>query len=288
MRAPARLVSFETSWPPIPQSATRPTTGSSRRRRNEVGRPIGRIFPQTAHIKRADLVPKTAGDVTDATSTPLSEARETNGITSRLMLAYAERQGGREAVEAVLRHAALEGREAELRDENTWFSFDAKVRLFDALAAVPGAPAATRKAGALSLELNVADGLKLALRALGSPRLVYQQIVRANAKFTTRHAMELVELGHHHARISFRDLTGGDVHRLDCAYNVGLLSCVPALFGRAPARVTHPVCAVDGAEKCLYDITWAPPGGVSLRAGVAHGAAAGAAVLGAAVAAPAL
>src|SRR4051812_7661282 len=204
------------------------------------------------------------GDVADVT-TPLNEARETNGITSRLMLAYAEREGGREAVEAVLRHAGLDGREAELRDENTWFSFDAKVRLFEALAAVLGDPAATRRAGALSLELNVADGLKLALRALGSPRLVYQQIVRANAKFTTRHAMELVELGGHHARISFRDLTGGDVHRLDCAYNVGLLSCVPALFGRAPARVTHPVCAVDGAEKCLYDITWDPPGGVSLR-----------------------
>src|SRR4051812_29743369 len=147
------------------------------------------------------------------------------------MLAYAERVGGPEAVGALLRRAGLAEHEAELRDENTWFSFDTKVRLFEALAEVLGDPAATRKAGATSLELNVADGLKLALRALGSPRIVYQQIVRANAKFTTRHAMELVDLGRRHARIRFTDLTDGEIHRLDCAYNVGLLSCVPALFG---------------------------------------------------------
>jgi len=128
------------------------------------------------------------------TPTPAREARETNGITSRLMLAYAERVGGRAAVGAVLERAGLAGREAELRDENTWFSFANKVRLFEALAEVLDDPAATRKAGETSLDLNVAVGLKLALRALGSPKMVYQQIVRANAKFTTRHSMELLAI----------------------------------------------------------------------------------------------
>src|SRR5436305_1809362 len=77
--------------------------------------------------------------------TPLGdrEARETSGMTSRLMLAYAERVGGREAVDAVLQRAGMADYEAELRDENTWFSFATKVRLFEALAEVLDDPAAT-------------------------------------------------------------------------------------------------------------------------------------------------
>src|SRR5437763_1324206 len=85
--------------------------------------------------------------------TPLGdrEARETSGMTSRLMLAYAERVGGREAVDAVLQRAGMADYEAELRDENTWFSFATKVRLFQALAEVLDDPAATRRAGAGAL-----------------------------------------------------------------------------------------------------------------------------------------
>src|SRR4051794_9430620 len=199
------------------------------------------------------------------------------------MLSYAESEGGREAVEALLLRAGLAGREAELRDENTWFSFATKIRLFEALAEVLDDPAATRKAGARALDLNVGNGLKLALRALGSPRMVYQSIVRANAKFSARHAMELLELGGDHARIKFIDLVDGEVHRLDCQYNVGLLSCVPALFGRPRARISHPVCAVDGADGCVYDVRWDSVA-LSPRSLVAGAATGGGALLAAALA----
>ena len=62
------------------------------------------------------------------------EPRETSGMTSRIMLAYAEREGGRELVDALLERTGLTHREAELRDENAWFSFDTKIALFEALA----------------------------------------------------------------------------------------------------------------------------------------------------------
>src|SRR5207302_5975348 len=45
-------------------------------------------------------------------------------------------------------------------------------------------------------------------------------------------------------------------HQLDCDYTAGLLSCVPALFGQPVGRLSHPVCGVNGAESCLYDISW--------------------------------
>ena len=49
-------------------------------------------------------------------------ARETNAITSRLILLYVERVGGREAVRNVLRAAGLEDQGELLLDENYWFS----------------------------------------------------------------------------------------------------------------------------------------------------------------------
>src|SRR5688572_3892488 len=92
------------------------------------------------------------------------EARETSGMTSRLMLAYAERVGGRDAATEVLRRAGLSDREAELRDENAWFSLETKLALFEALAETFDDPEATWRAGSMALKLSVADSLKVALR----------------------------------------------------------------------------------------------------------------------------
>src|SRR5437763_1368020 len=78
-----------------------------------------------------------------------------------------------------------------------------------------------------------------------------------------------------------------DVHPVDCQYNIGLLSGVPALFGLEPARVTHPACAVDGADGCVYEITWERPE-VTVRSALASGVVAAGGVTAAALAAPAL
>src|SRR3954452_4279805 len=84
------------------------------------------------------------------------EPRETSGMTSRLMLLYAEREGGPGAVSELLARAGMSDRREEFLDENAWFSFETKVELFQALTEVLGDPKATRRAGAAALELTVA------------------------------------------------------------------------------------------------------------------------------------
>ena len=204
-------------------------------------------------------------------------------MTSRLMLGYAERVGGRDCVTEVLRRAGLTDREAELRDENAWFSLETKLALFEALAETLDDPEATWRAGASALELSVADSLKVTLRALGSPRLVYQNIIRANAKFSARHRMAMLELGSDSARVEFADVNGDAVHLLDCRYTAGLLTCVPVLFGLAPARVSHSVCAAKGADACVYDLSWdraaLTPRSIAAGAAITAAAAAGSAVV---------
>ena len=177
-------------------------------------------------------------------------------MTSRLVILYVERELGRTAVDYLLRRAGVADREDELRDENTWFSYETKIRLFEAAVEVTGDPHVMRKIGAAALELGVGAGLKVVLRALGTPRLVYQNVVRANAKFNTMHTMTALELEADRARIAFEDCSGVSVHPLDCDYNKGLLSCVPALFGHRPATISHRICACRGAKACIYDVSW--------------------------------
>lgn len=215
-------------------------------------------------------------------------ARETNGMTSRLVLLYVERQGGPEAVRRVLERAGLAGAEERLMDEGHWFSYDEKIQLFGAAAGVLDDPRVTRSIGQTAIEANVGEGLKVGLRALGSPRFLYQNVVRANGKFTGSHSMEIAELGADHATIAYRDLTDqARYDHLDCEYNRGLLSCAPRLFGLPAASVSHPVCGCEGGEACVYEVRWqAAPNEVRFALGT--GAVGGVSLLGAAFAAPAL
>ena len=182
--------------------------------------------------------------------------RHTSGVTTSLVLAYLEKDGGRAAVDAVLAHAGLADREAELRDEGSWHTFTTKIKLFEAAEAVTGDSDVCRAMGASALELNVAPALKLALRAFGSPKLVYANVARANTRFSWSHKMELVDLDSRRARLQWVDISGEGFHRLDCDYNRGLLACIPQLFGLRPAHISHPECALRGGERCVYEARW--------------------------------
>jgi diguanylate cyclase (GGDEF)-like protein len=185
------------------------------------------------------------------------QARETSGVTSALLLAYLDRTGGADAVAEVLRRCGLSGCEAELRDENCWFSWQTKIALFEATADVLENPGFLADMSALALDLKVAGGLKVALRTLGSPQLVYRSVVRANARFNGSHAMELISIGHGHARARFVDMSGERrFHHLDCEYSAAMLRIVPELFGLPSAQLTHIECVGDGADSCVYELRW--------------------------------
>src|SRR5438552_13028211 len=74
-----------------------------------------------------------------------------SGLTGRLILAYVEREGGREAVDRVLRMTGMTGRERELREEGSWFSFDEKIALWTAAGETLGDPRVALHGGEAAL-----------------------------------------------------------------------------------------------------------------------------------------
>ena len=222
-------------------------------------------------------------EVEDRVATLRDEAKETSGVTSALLLAYLDRVGERDAVEAVLARCGLEGCEQQLRDENTWFSWETKIALFEAAGAVLGRPDFLTEMAAFAMDSNIAGGIKVALRTLGSPQFVFRNIVRANARFVRSHVLELLELGEGRAVLHFSEIGGGRRHhRLDCEYTAGLLTLVPELFGLPAAEVSHSQCAANGADTCVFELRWQERPATRRRvtlAGIATGAAATAGAL---------
>ncbi len=179
-----------------------------------------------------------------------------SGLTSRMILAYVEREAGGQAAKQMLARAGLLDAEDSLRNENHWFSYDTKLALWSAAEEVLGDPDVAEHVGAAALDLSVAIGLKRALRALGTPGFVYLNVVRANAKFNWAHQLDVLDRGPGRVRMRYTDIAGVGYHRYDCAYTKGLLATVPQLFGLPPARVTHRVCGADGDPWCDFDVRW--------------------------------
>lgn len=185
-----------------------------------------------------------------------AEPREISGMTTSLILSYVEREGGADAVDRVLEQAGLTGWKEELRDEDRWFADRRRVDLFHAAERVLDDPGVARHAGEAALELNTGQALKLALRSLGSPRLIYTNIARANGKFNVAHEMTLLDIGE--GRATLRNVPIGETvyDPCDCKYNEGLLSCVPVIFGQPAAKVHHPICIGRGASECVFEVEW--------------------------------
>src|SRR3954465_12549451 len=75
------------------------------------------------------------------------ESRQTGGVTTRLILDYVEREGGREALERLLRSRGLGHRESDLRNEDNWCSYATKIAMLEGAAEVLDDPLAARHIG---------------------------------------------------------------------------------------------------------------------------------------------
>ena len=185
-------------------------------------------------------------------------ARETSGVTTTLIVRYVRTRGGDAAVARVLDHAGESRTARQLEDEATWSTYEQKVRLLEAASDELGDPRIAIHVGETILDQRVGLGLKLLLRALGSPQSVLKNLAATAPKFTTCATMQTSDLRKGSALVTYRLHDGYPPHVQDCALNVGLLSQVPVLFGLPAARVEHDTCQVQGAPMCRYVVRWRP------------------------------
>jgi signal transduction histidine kinase len=183
-------------------------------------------------------------------------SRETSGLTTALTLRYVRSLEGEQGVRDLLIKAGETRSPEDLENERRWSTYEQKLALFEAAAEVLGDEKVARHIGETVLEHRVGLPLKLLLRALGSPAQVLRNVAKAAPKFSTVCTMRAIDADRRGATIMYRLHDGFRPHRMDCDYNIGLISQASVLFGLPPAQVMHPECQVAGAPECVYEVRW--------------------------------
>lgn len=164
-----------------------------------------------------------------------------------------------------------------LENEANWVGFDLGQRLVDALTEAADDPLFPRRAGLRVIEREVLGIFYGPLKAFGSPRLCYRQLLANSAVFNRTGTFELESITRSSLRMRYRARIP-EPNRRFCEYRMGQFSAFPKLWGLPPARVVERQCQVQGADCCAYELQWLNRGWYlpRLAGGLAGGLAAAA------------
>jgi diguanylate cyclase (GGDEF)-like protein len=171
------------------------------------------------------------------------------------LLRYARARGGEEAIQEILKQAAVGYTATHLDDVSNWIWHEEAIALFVAAAEVLGDEHIGIRVGEQTVRQHAGTPVATLLRSLGSPEAVYGQLTVGVSKFST--ITELIpEVEPGRAVIRARARNSSTRHPHMCDWTRGLLSQPPVLFGLPPADVEETECAARGGDYCCYTITW--------------------------------
>jgi signal transduction histidine kinase/ActR/RegA family two-component response regulator len=170
---------------------------------------------------------------------------------------YFEREHGRARAEEVYTGLAGAPPLTYIRDLNNWISFDFCMRLVDALADASGDPEFPLKAGRFAMS---PEGLGFAyymFRAFATPRTGFERIVALTPFGNRAGVFSIDAITDRHLVLRYRS-KWREPSLTCCRIRQGQFSALPTLWGLPPAHIVHSQCQMQGAEACVYELTWAP------------------------------
>src|SRR5581483_1044297 len=149
---------------------------------------------------------------------------------SAVLIAEVKELGGPAAVSELMKLSGTQRSLEYLTDLANWISYDEAVALWRAGMRVTHNPQLPRVLGQRAAERLASSPVAAALRSLGSPGKVYEQVATSATKFSTVVRMEAVEMGDHTAVLTCEPIEGFERSPEHCAWTVGLLRASPILF----------------------------------------------------------
>jgi diguanylate cyclase (GGDEF)-like protein len=220
-----------------------------------VNTPPAEPDPGSATLPTSDQTPigRSGADGCETEAAP-----GTSTQTTRLVLRIVADEAGREGVDRVLASAGLSDQRDQLQSVGERISYPDKIRLFEAAAVELGDPRIGLRLGQAALEDPALEPLPVLARAQGSPAALIRGISRMSMRFDTAGVMRCERVQAGRAVVAWKVLPPHRPNRIDCDYNIGLLTQLPVVFGLPPARVHHGlICQLNGAPECVYHLAWA-------------------------------
>jgi putative nucleotidyltransferase with HDIG domain len=208
--------------------------------------------------------------VDEGSTLSAAQTREGNGVqqvdnnvsclNSRAIIEYIRRKSPEKLTQLFAGLAApwseMPALEHYFSDENNWIPSGVIVQLFQRAREITGNPDAAFDIGFDSiLHREFSYWQRIFLRIFSSQRLVLRRMNQLNTKLNSTKIVELVYDSPGRAVIRWHWREGVTPSQDLCAYNKGIYSAIPTLWGRTAAHVEETVCSFKGEPHCEIVIT---------------------------------
>jgi putative nucleotidyltransferase with HDIG domain len=144
-----------------------------------------------------------------------------------------------------------------LADENNWIPSGLVVQLFESARRITGNARVAFDIGYDSIiHREFSWWQKIFVKFFSSPRRILRRMNMLNTNLNSTKIVELVHDSAGRAVVRWHWREGVVASRDTCAYNMGIYSAIPTLWGQPPARVEERLCHFEGHPFCEICISW--------------------------------
>ena len=164
-----------------------------------------------------------------------------------------------DAMAAIFRKANVAP--SALADKSAWVSLETLESFVRETQTAVDDPTFLSRASRLSFTEKYLGPLRTVLRAIGSPRAVYEQTPGIISRFNKVGGFQLESVRRGEAVLVYRPLPGARIETepLVCRGRSENLAAVPTVFDLAPATIEHDRCLHRGDDACVYRIHYTEP-----------------------------
>ena len=195
----------------------------------------------------------------------LAAGRDFGGALTQFVVGYLLEHEAPGALDRILRAAGETRTSAELADPNTWSSYVQYRRLLEATGAELGGSGALAMIGRHAFDSIRSPELPETLRRLGSPEAAYTALRGRNESVSPGVELAIEVSTGNECVVQMRLRGANEPFPELCAFEFGLLSVVPEIFGYPSAEILDEVCQCDGADWCRARLRWESADEVSMR-----------------------
>jgi len=148
-------------------------------------------------------------------------------------------------------------RETHLTDPAYWVSNEFSLALFENVYKVVRTPNPIIEVGIGAVRESLSKRMLFAARLMG-PTATARQVARINARFNKTKDVTLIESSDGSMSFELRYRPGFRVTKNVCHWNLGIYTEIGRLTGVTNVEAKETQCIVDGADHCVFKITWDP------------------------------
>ncbi|MEM9861117.1 MAG: HAMP domain-containing sensor histidine kinase [Myxococcota bacterium] len=169
-------------------------------------------------------------------------------------LDMAEDARGADAVREALRTIPIEP--SLIRDRSGWLSLERTEKGLRLLAELTGDPTVVARAGRAAFTKRYLGILRMIIRAVGSPKTGYDQMVSGAARYNKVGKFSIEHGQPGELTLVYETVGKDEQDPITCETRVANIEAFPTVFDLPEARVEHTECIHKGGARCVYHVSY--------------------------------